>query len=422
MSLFDRDNWKEIWEALRKNKVRSFLTAFGVFWGIFMLILMTGAGKGLENGVLRDMGGVATNSVFMWTQSTSISYAGFPRGRWFQFNNDDSRLLRQEIKDIGYLAPRNQLGGWQGSNNVVRGKQTGAFSVYGDYPDFFHVKPVQLLAGRLLNQNDLDEYRKVCVIGNRTKEMLFERGEDPIGEYVRINGVYFMVIGWVRFNGNGSESEEDDQSLFLPFTTFQRAFNFGDRVGWFAMTADTGVAVSQVEQQAKALLRRVHKIHPEDERAIGSWNAEEEFGRIMGLFTGIRYLSITVGLLTLLAGAIGVSNIMLVVVRERTREIGVRRAVGATPGEIIRQIMLEAVILTSLAGMAGIIAGVWTLAGLDALADALHLEESSFTKPSIQLGLVVKSLLFIVFAGLMAGIIPARRALSVKPVEALRYE
>ena len=422
MSIFVRDNWKEIWEALLKNKVRSFLTAFGVFWGIFMLILMTGAGKGLENGVLRDMGGVATNSVFMWTQSTSISYAGFPRGRWFQFTNDDARMLRQEISDIGYLAPRNQLGGWQGSNNVVRGKQTGAFSIYGDYPDFFHVKPVQLLQGRLLNQNDLDEYRKVCVIGNRTKEMLFERNEDPIGEYVRINGVYFMVIGWVRFNGNGSESEEDDQSLFLPFTTFQRAFNYGDRVGWFAMTADTGVAVSEVEEQAKSLLRRVHKIHPEDDRAIGSWNAEEEFDRIMGLFNGIRYLSITVGLLTLLAGAIGVSNIMLVVVRERTREIGVRRAVGATPGEIIRQIMLEAVILTSLAGMAGIIAGVWTLAGLDALADALHLEESSFTKPSVQLGLVVRSLLFIVFAGLLAGIIPARRALSVKPVEALRYE
>jgi putative ABC transport system permease protein len=422
MSIFDIDHWKEIREALFKNKVRTFLTAFGVFWGIFMLILMTGAGKGLENGVTRDMGGVATNSVFMWTQSTSIPYAGFPRGRWFQFDNEDTRLLRQELAAIEYLAPRNQLGGWQGSNNVVRGKETGAFSVYGDYPDFFKIKPSTLIDGRILNQADLDDARKVCVIGNRTKEMLFQRDENPIGEYIRINGVYFMVVGWIRFNGSGSESEEDDQSIFTPFTTFQRAFNYGNGVGWFAMTADPGVPVSALEEKAKELLRRRHTIHPDDDRAIGSWNAEEEFSRVMGLFNGIRYLSITVGLLTLLAGAIGVSNIMLVVVRERTREIGVRRAVGATPLSIMAQIVMEATILTALAGMAGIIAGVWALAGLDALADAFHLEESSFTKPSVRIDLVLQSLLFLILAGVFAGIIPARRALSIKPVEALRYE
>jgi putative ABC transport system permease protein len=188
------------------------------------------------------------------------------------------------------------------------------------------------------------------------------------------------------------------------------------------MTADPGVPVSALEEKAKELLRRRHTIHPDDDRAIGSWNAEEEFSRVMGLFNGIRYLSITVGLLTLLAGAIGVSNIMLVVVRERTREIGVRRAVGATPLSIMAQIVMEATILTALAGMAGIIAGVWALAGLDALADAFHLEESSFTKPSVRIDLVLQSLLFLILAGVFAGIIPARRALSIKPVEALRYE
>ncbi len=419
--MFDRDRWQEIFHVLSANKLRTALTAFGVFWGIFMMIIMVGSGNGLKNGVTRDMGGVAMNSSFMWTQSTGIPYKGLPKGRYFNFKNEDIQAIERQIPEVEAVAPRNSLGGWQGSNNVVRGLKTGAFSIFGDEPDFFRVKPIVLLDGRLLNDNDLAEKRKVCVIGMRVKEMLFDAGEEVIGESIQVNGVYFTVVGVLRSKQKGENGDEENQSLFIPFTTFQKAFNYGDIVGWFAFLAKEDQDVVQVEAKVKKFLMARHKIHPDDSRAIGSWNMATEFRQVSGLFTGIKWLSFVVGFFTLLAGAIGVSNIMLVIVKERTKEIGIRRALGATPLNIFSQILSESAFLTLIAGIAGVLAGVWSLEGISSIIESTG-GGGSFTKPGVDLQLILASLGILIIIGLCAGMIPARKAISVKPITALRDE
>lgn len=422
--MFDLDRWQEIYHALKSNKLRTFLTAFGVFWGIFMLVIMLGAGNGLRNGVTSDFGDFATNSVFMWTRATTIPYKGLPRGRLYNFKADDIRALRQEIPEIDILSPRTQGGGSQSGNNVVRGTKSGAFSVNGDYPEWNEIDPVNITGGRFLNHADINEKRKVAVIGSKVTEILFQPGENPIGQYIQISGMYFQVVGSFKPLNSGVNFGGDKEStIFIPLTTFQRVYNWGDVIGWFAFTSVDGVPASVVEKKASELLRRRHLVSPEDAMAIGSFNLEKQYNQMNGLFMGINGLIWIVGIGTLLAGVIGISNIMLIIVKERTKEIGIQRAIGASPAKIISQIITESVFLTTFAGYFGLVVSVVLLEWLNAfLLSGQTGENTMFKNPGIDFNMAIIALIVLVISGAIAGLVPARKAVSIKPIDALRYE
>lgn len=422
MRIFDLDKWHEIYHALRKNPLRTFFTAFGVFWGIFMLIIMMGAGEGLYNGASQDLGDMATNSVFMWTRRTTMPYKGFPRNRFFRFNNSDTKALRDNIPEIKHIAPRLQGWGGDGNNNVIRDEKTGAYTIQGDYPEINLIDPVNVTQGRFLNQSDIDDLRKVAVIGLKVYSEMFNPGENPIGQYLQIQGVYFQVVGLFRSKKNDNQANHENQAIYIPFTTLQRVYNYGDMVGWYSMTAKDDVRVEVVENKAKELLKQRHSIHPDDDRAIGSFNLDKEWSKMTSLFSGIRGLVWIVGIGTLLAGVIGVSNIMLIVVKERTKEIGIQRAIGARPMNIISQIITESVLLTSFAGYFGLALGVGLLEMLNYALKASQAEATMFTNPEVDFNKALTALIILVVSGILAGAIPARRAVSIKPIDALRDE
>ncbi len=422
MSIIDPDRWQEIFIALKQNKLRTFFTAFGVFWGIFMLVIMLGAGSGLNNGVTRDMGDMATNSFFMWARQTTMPYKGFPRGRWFRFNNGDTEALIENVDKIEYIAPRLNGFGGNGNNNTIRGERSGSFNIQGDYPDYNKIDPVNINQGRFINNIDIDEQRKVCVVGRRVVEEMFKPGEDVIGEYLQINGVYFNVVGVFNSKKTDRRAEHENQVIYMPFTTLQKTYNYGDRVGYYSITSKPGIPASELETIVKQFLKERHSVHPLDERAIGSFNLENEFVKMNNLFAGIRGLIWIVGIGTLLAGVIGVSNIMLIVVKERTKEIGIRRAVGATPVNIISQIIIESVFLTTLAGYFGLAIGVGLLELLNYALNTFNANSDMFANPSIDFKMAITALIILVVAGILAGLIPARRAVSIKPVRALHDE
>lgn len=420
--MIDVDKWNEIFSALKQNKLRTFLTAFGVFWGIFMLVIMLGSGKGLSNAVFNNMGDFATNSCFMWTQNTSIAYKGFPRGRRFNFRNSDTDALRAQIPEIKAIAPR--LHGWssQDGNNAIRGNKAGAFSIMGDYPDWNEIDPVNITAGRYLNDIDIQGKRKVVIIGQKIVDALFEPDENPIGEYIEINNIFFRVVGTFQSKKSGGQAEREEQNIHMPLTTLQRAYNFGDVVGWYGIVAYDDVPVSYIEEKAKQIMKIRHTIHPDDTRAVGSHNVEAEFKQLRGLFLGIDVLVWMVGIGTLLAGIIGVSNIMLVIVKERTKEIGIQRALGAKPKSIIIQIISEAVFLTSIAGFIGMAAGVWLIELINYLMVSSGASTDTFKNPEVDIKVVLTALFILIVAGAVAGLIPANRAVRVKPIDAIREE
>lgn len=416
--IFERDNWQEIFATIRKNKLRTLLTMLGVFWGIFMLVIMLGSGNGLRNGILHEFAGTATNSFFMWTNQTNKAYKGMKPGRHFNFNLSDIEALKQ-LPELEAISPMNQLGGYEEQNNVVRGLKTAACEVQGNFPNTTQINQIKITQGRFINELDIKEKRKVCVIGSRVADLLFKKKEKIIGEYIRINGVYFKVIGLTTVASGGDEGREQAQRINIPFSTFQNAFNFGDVVGWFAVKSKDDVPAEIAEKKVIALLKERHKVAPSDQKAIGHWNMAEEFNKLNGLFIGIEILIWIVGSGTLLAGVIGISNIMLIVVKERTREIGVKRALGALPGEIIGQIMLESVFLTAISGYFGLVFGI---ALLELLNSAIGDSGEMFRNPTVDLSVALKALTVLIVSGAVAGLIPANKAVSIKPVEALRGE
>lgn len=419
--MFDLDLWKEIISALKKNRMRSFMTAFGVFWGIFMLIIMSGAGRALENGIMDGIRAFATNSAFFFTEPTSKPYAGFQRGRRWDYNNADVEFIKTNMSGIEYISPRLFGPNAYGGNNTIRGEKSEAFNIYGDYPEFFKIDPWTVVKGRLLNQIDLIEGRKVCVIGERVEEVMFEPGEDPIGKYLKLNGVYFQVVGVIhpetRINFGGRKPE----SIIIPFSTMQKTYNMGDVVHFMSLTSSPGVPVSQVEERLKKLMKERHHIAPDDMQAVGSFNIEVEWKKFNSLFNGIQILTWIVGIGTLLAGIIGVSNIMLVIIKERTQEIGIQRAIGATPGKVILHIVTESVFLTVLAGYIGLALGVGLLELLNMALESAG-DEVFFKRPEVSFQMAVSALTVLIFSGILAGLIPARRAVSIKPIDALRDE
>lgn len=417
--MFDLDKWKEIWATLRSNRLRTFLTAFGVFWGIFMLIAMLGFGSSIQSGSKRQMGGIATNMMFVWGQTTTQPYEGMQPGRNIKFVIEDIEELRR-LPGIEYLAPRLQLGGWQNNFTVRRDSKVATFNVMGDYPHFKNIIAFQYDAGRFINERDIDEQRKVAVIGKAVREQLFDPEENPIGQYLEISGVYFQVVGITRTLRTGQMGDRDANSIFVPFTTLRTAFHTGNRVGFFALTAKPGVDGETLERQVREALYRRHQIAPTDELALGSANMFIMFGKLDTFFTVLAFLSWLVGGATLLAGVVGVSNIMLITVKERTKEIGVRKALGATPFSIVAMVMKESIVLTSIAGLTGIAAGVFLLLGAEAAI--VRIPDSPLGPPNVSLWTVLKAVAVLVSAGALAGIMPASHAASIRPIEALRAE
>jgi putative ABC transport system permease protein len=414
--MFDSERWSEIWMTLSRNKLRSGLTMFGVFWGIFMLVIMLGMGKGLSNGVLSGFNGWATNSFFLWTQTTSMPYAGFQRGRHVEFDNSDIAAI-QAIEGVEHVEPGLQLGGYRGANNVNYKDKNGGFSVKGDLPTVLEFKAAAIPEGRFLNWKDVRDERKVCVVGPDVVKTLFGT-EDPLGKYIRIQGVYFQVVGIQMPQANAMHDDGEGSVIYIPFTTFQKAFNSMNQVGWFSISAKPGVKASDLQAKVKRVMAKRHKVDPNDPLAFGGFNMQEVFEQMNMLFVAIAALSWFVGTLTLIAGVIGISNIMLVIVKERTKEIGVRRSIGARPGNITGQIMQEALTLTFIAGYFGLTAGI----GVLEFINSLDIQSGFFQNPEVDLKVAIVALAVLIISGLIAGYIPARRALSIKPVDALRAE
>jgi len=292
--MFNRDKWNEILEVLTTNWLRTLLTAFGVFWGIFILILLLAAGKGLENGIRMDFGNIATNTMFMWTQTVTKSYQGLSKGRRFSYDLNDVRDIRNNVDNLRFVSPRNQLGGFRGGSNVIRGLKTGGFNVYGDYPEIIKQEPMEIVEGRFINYNDIDNKRKVAIIGEGVKKSLYEIGEEILGTYIKINGVNFMVIGSYEKNTSGGDSEEEQKQIFVPFTSFSQAFNRGDKVGWMAVTAMDGTPITDIKKEIFDIVKKNHKIHPEDDRAVGHFDLYQQFRRVESLFmasTGFNFIA-----------------------------------------------------------------------------------------------------------------------------------
>ncbi len=417
MSVFDVDRWREVFDTLGANKLRTTLTAFGVLWGIFMLIIMLGAGSGLYNGVTSMFQGFETNSLYIWTQRTTMPYKGLPAGRWFNMTNEDTKAIREMVPEAKVIAPRNEVGGWRGSANVVRGISSGAYGIKGDYPEVVEIQPFDIQQGRLLNQLDIEEKRKVAVIGAKVVNDLYDADEEIIGSHIRINGVYFTVVGVIKTKKAGREAEDDAQSIFVPLSAFQQAFNYGNWVSYYGFMPVDGVSVAELQEKILKVLKERHRVHPADEFAFGANNNEEEFAEYANVFSGINFLIWFVGTLTLVAGIIGISNIMLVIVKERTKEIGIRRAIGASPMSIVSQIVLEALVLTSMAGYIGIVLGVWAVEYAGPM-----IEDDSFKNPQVDFNTILIALGVLIISGCAAGFLPAYRALEIKPVEALRTE
>jgi len=421
--MFSKDNWDEILQALTANVFRTVLTAFGVFWGIFILVILLAAGKGLENGVKKGFDGIATNTMFMWSQTTSKAYKGLPKTRRYDFRNSDVAALKSALPDLLYVSPRNQLGDFNGSNNVVRGTKTAAFTIYGDYPELIKQQPMDIIEGRFVNQQDIEGKRKVCVIGKGVITELYRKEEDPIGTYIKINGINFMVVGVYKSKQQGGNAEQEQKNIFIPFTTFQQAFNFGDKVGWMALTAKDETSITDLKPKILEIIKALHSVNPKDDRAVGNFDLYEQFNKVQSLFNILQVIAYFVGSLVLISGVIGISNIMLIVVKERTKEIGIRRALGATPAAIRGQILTESIFLTIISGMFGIAVATGIIALLNIALDSMPPgNDTMFASPSVDLGVVFVALIILVGSGLLAGFIPAQTAINVKPVDALRTE
>ncbi|MCL5245754.1 MULTISPECIES: ABC transporter permease [Cellulophaga] len=417
--IFSSNTWQEIFGSIGKNKTRTAITVIGVLWGIFIYIALAGAAKGLDNGFERAFESTAMNSMFVWAQSTSMPYEGYKTGRSLQLKLSDVNTLKNRIPEIQYIAPRNAKGVFGGSQAaVVRGQKTGNAPVYGDFPIYTKIATKKIYdGGRFINDEDIEQARKVVVIGERTQKEIFEEDENPIGEFIRVDNIYFQIVGVHKFvPGGGFESDTD---MYIPYSTYKKLYNTGENVDWLTIAAYDDADVIQAEKDVKAVLKSIHNVNPEDERAIGAFNLGEIFNRITGFAKGLTFLSLIVGIATILAGVISIGNILLISVKERTKELGIRRALGATPKEVRNLIILESVFLTVISGIMGIVLGALVLYGIDA---ATQDTDMPYTNPTLPISYVLGALGIMVFLGTLIGLIPAQRAVSIKPIDALREE
>lgn len=419
--MFDADRWVEIWVTITRNKTRSVLTCFGVFWGILMLVILLGSGAGMKNGMFAGIEGFATNSVFMWTDRTSEPYKGFNKGRFWNLRNRDVENIKQNVAGVEYISP--VIWGARSEKNVVFGQKTGTYTIKGLYPEYFNIESQTIHYGRVFNEIDQLEKRKVCIIGIDVNNVLFN-GADPCGEYIRANGLYYQVIGVVEAKSpNISIGGRSGESVFIPFSTMQQTLNQGDILHFLCMSIKTNYNVKQILDEVTGLIKANNSIAPTDPQAIGIMNLAAEFETFSDLFAGIDILVWIVGMGTLLAGIIGVSNIMMVTVKERTKEIGVRRALGAKPWNIISQVMSESLMLTALAGLMGLSLGVFILDVVDKLISSQPASRDTFfLNPEVSIQTAVAATIVLLISGLLAGLIPAWRAMQIKAIDAIREE
>jgi putative ABC transport system permease protein len=418
--VFDLDKWEEIWLTMMQHKLRTALTSFGVFWGIFMLVILLGAGNGLKNGAMQNFD-IAKNAVFVWTMPTTVPFAGFDAGRQIQLSNDDFGTLSR-LAEVKTISPRLRVANRFGdqSLSITRGDESVAFNIMGDYPEFLEIKPYVVEEGRFINHLDIDQNRKVAVIGRRVRDELFEPGEQAMGEYIRIGGVPFKVVGVFNTRVMGEQAIQELQTLHLPLTTAQRTFNMGTRIDWFGFVPADGVEALETENAVKDAIRSRYKISPDDRAALGSFNVEQEFKEMQGVFGGINGFSWFVAIGTIIAGMVGVANIMLIIVKERTKEIGIRKSVGAPPISIISMIVLEALVISSVAGYLGLVSGVALIEGVALMMEKFGMQNDFFANPEIDFGVAISAIGVLVVSGILAGLFPGMMAARVNPVLALR--
>lgn len=415
--MIDIDKWQEIFQTIMKHKLRTFLTALGVFWGIFMLVLLMGAGKGLENGVTGLFGKLAKNSMFIGTSRTSKPYKGLNAGRFVRLKMNDIDALKANFSDeIKYIAPIL----WMPSGEVIRGEKKGAFGTRGLHPDYIKIDQMEMVEGRFLNSFDMRDTRKVAAIGKRVREVLFEEDENPIGGYIKFQGLEYKVIGVFKSSRRAQEAVEDEEQIYVPITTAQKIMNQPSRVNMFACTMYEEVSATALEPRVLKILKERHSVHPDDEQGFWVNNLEEEFGEVMGLFNGIKFLVWFVGIGSILAGVIGVGNIMLIIVKERTKEIGIRKAMGATPWSIISMILQESILITTVAGYLGLMVSTGIIVLMDSLIGEDDIE--FYANPEVDINIGIAAFIILVIAGALTGLIPAFQAANINPVEALKDE
>jgi putative ABC transport system permease protein len=420
--MIDVDKWQEIFSTLGRHKLRTTLTAFGVFWGIFMLTVLLGAGKGLENGVDQGFPRV-TNMVWLWSQGTTqLPFEGMPIGRWVRFEPADIEGIQKNVPSVGFIQGQNNVGVWGGTPPyTVHKTKNGAFSVQGGFAGVELYNSLQLTDGRSFNAIDVSERRKVALIGQRVRDQLFLPGEPAVGGALTINGISFDVIGVFKSLSNGQQQQEEER-IYLPNDTLRYAFNQVGSIGSMLFTPKEGVHAKVAEEDVKKYLAQRKKISPDDKGVFGSFNLQDEHDKIQGLFSGIRAFSWIVAIGTILAGAIGVGNIMLIVVKERVREIGLRKALGATPASIVLMIMQEALFLTVVAGYSGLVVGAMLLEGIAKMLEASGGKAGFFGAPELEFGTALVALAVLIVAGVLASIMPAAKAAAVNPIVALQEE
>ena len=420
--MFDFDGIHEIWQTITRNKTRSLLTAFGVFWGIFLLVVLSSTGNGFENGLMMQVEGVTPNTGFIFTGETSEPYKGYQKGRSWSMQLSDLEAIRESFPSVKAISPEASV--WSSEDkNVVYSSRSGSFTVKGVMPEYNEIVRSKITKGRFINDTDIAANRKVCLLGKKVYETMFEKGEDPLGKMVKVNGIYFQVVGVVRsYTEQVDINGSIDESVILPFTTMQQVFALGDKIYFITFVADDNTPIPDIEDDIKLLLKQRHDISPTDDDAINSFNLTEIFKAFKGLFFGTHILIWIVGLGTLLSGIIGVSNIMLVTVKERTREIGVRRAIGAKPKDIIGQVLSESLLLTNLAGLMGLCIGVGIMAIVGSITANMPSDNMMFQDPSLDFGAAVTATIIVIISGLLAGVWPAWRAIQIKAIDAIREE
>lgn len=410
----DKDTLEEILITITRNKTRSLLTAFGVFWGIFMLVALSGGGQGMQEELQQQFEGFATNSGFVVSSKTNEAYKGFRKGRWWDLEISDVDLVA-DVEGVQMATPSTAM--W-GKSAVYEGNKYSC-NIRGLYPEYEQLEHQEMAYGRFINDVDIREGRKVCVIGKRVYESIFKEGGDPCGKYVQVDSVYYQVVGVCSSEGNVNIQGEASQAVTLPYTTMQKMYNLGNEVQVVCFTMEPGMKVKDVKPEIERRIKQAHYISPTDKQAVMLLDLEAMFSMMDNLMTGVRFLTWMVGLGTLLAGAIGVSNIMMVTVKERTTEIGIRRAIGARPRDILQQILSESIVLTTVAGMAGISFGVFVLNVLEKAANPPGVVETHY---QVGFGMAIGTCLLVVALGMLAGLAPAYRAMSIKPIEAIRDE
>jgi putative ABC transport system permease protein len=410
--MLDLDKWQEIFANIRKNRLRTFLTGFSVSWGIFMLIVLLGAGNGLRNGVETQFSRDATNSVWLNAGKTSLAFEGYQPGREIKFTNEDFDLVQATYKNYEHISARMHM--WD-INLFSYKNNYGNFNMKGVHPGMVYPEKIKIDKGRFINDLDIKETRKVACISKKVVEEIF-KNEEPLGKELNINGILFRVVGVFHDDGG----DQDNRRAYVPVSTTQKAFTGNNRIDQIVMTvaAEDINKTEAITEDLRNILAAKHHFDPKDQKAVFLWNNLREYKKIMGLMDGITLFIWVIGIGTLIAGIVGVSNIMMIVVKERTNEIGVRKALGATPRSIIALILQEAVFITALFGYSGLIAGVFLLEAFSKFVP----ESDFFRNPEVELSVALQAMVLLVLAGLLAGYFPARKAAKVEPIEALRAD